>query len=272
MHCDEVMEQADAYGLGALDPDERDLLDRHAETCAACRLLLDEATLDAAQLALATPLQRAPQALRARLMRQLTEEGKPGWRPSMPQRFTGASSNVPVSRRGGRPVWQQAAAASVAAVVLLGAAIWIAGLQMQVNRLQGRSQTLQRGMTDFESQRAALMLLASDGTSRFPMQPTDPSTGAKGAVIWNRDQRKCSIFVTGLPAPSADQVYHVWLVGGDRSWDQGELNSGGRGTAEKSIDLSRYANQAGYQLVVSLQNRQPGSGEWHPILRAWVGD
>jgi hypothetical protein len=282
MQCDEVRELADAYGLGALDAAEREAADRHAESCPTCRRLLEEASLAASSIALATPVHRAPAALHSSVMRQVAAEPSGSGRAiplgRFPNRAGALTTSHEIPRRappkqGSAPWWwgKQGLAASLAVLLLLGAAAGIAGLEMQVNRLQARSQSLQRGLADFEGQRAALMLLASDGTSRFPMQATDAGTPATGAVIWNRSQKRCSVFAAGLPSVSDQQVYHVWLIGDNRSWDEGELASGERGTAEKTIDLSRYADQSSYQLVVAVQPRVQGSGEWHPILRAWVG-
>jgi hypothetical protein len=160
----------------------------------------------------------------------------------------------------------------MAVLLFIGCAVWIAGLQMQVTRLQARSQALQRVTTEFESQRSALLLLASEGSVRFEMQATEPNTGVAGAVIWNPDRHQCSILVSGLPAAAADQTYHIWLVGNQRSWDSGELSTSGTGTAEKTLDLNYMASQPGYQVVVSLQPRRSATGgSWQPILKAWVG-
>lgn len=283
MQCDQVRDSAEAYGLGALDAEEREAVDRHAEACSSCRQLLDEATVDAAALALTAPLHRAPPELRGRLLRQIGAESRTNLLPLPLQRFTGhaATQQSRVSWAGAAPPstpfaygrrWLQTVAASLAVVLLLGAALWIARLQMQMNRVQSRSQAMERGLADFEAQRAAVALLASVGTARLDMQTTDPSSGATGAVIWNREQRKCSVFAIGLPAPPPDQAYHVWLAGPNRSWDEGELMGGAQGTAEKTIDLSRYGGVSSYQLIVSIQPRVPGSGEWQPILRAYIGD
>ena len=222
MRCDEVRDFADAYGLGALDPSERESADRHAEGCAACRQLLDEACIAASAVALATPLYRAPRDLYAAVMRQVTVDSDRSPRPAPLRRIQGRTSEPELTpAQAYRPMqgnhgpswwsWKQGIVASLAAVLLLGAAFWIVGLQMQVNRLQTRSQTLQRGLSDFEGQRAALMLLASDGTSRFPMEPTDTEITATGAVIWNRSQKRCSVFAAGLPSVAQGQAYHVWL-------------------------------------------------------------
>jgi hypothetical protein len=285
MRCDEVRDQADLYGIGALDATEREAMDRHAESCAACHDLLTESATQAGRLGFAAPLRRAPADLRGRLLAQVAAEGRSSRRQFAPLRFVHPSEAAPgvgssqpdgspgrkqrgrVSRR-----WIQGAAAALLLGACIGGSAWVVSLQMQVHRLLSRAQTMQRRMATLETQHDAVMLLVSDGAQRFAMQSSDTSTRASGAVIWNPSQHKCGVFAAGLPTPPPDQAYHVWLMGGNRSWDEGELSTTDGGAATKMIDLSRYADQPGYQLVVSRQPRQSGSGEWQPVLRAWVGD
>ncbi|HTE85559.1 MAG TPA: anti-sigma factor [Dehalococcoidia bacterium] len=288
MRCDEVLEAAEAYALGASDAAERDDLERHLEVCATCRDLVERTMLATASLALAAPLRPAPRLLRSRLLRQIELEresplhtaplkrlfaGEPG--RDDPLRYqvsgTGHTANGRAASRRHWP-WAQSLAAAVAVLLFAGCALWIARLQSQMSRLQARSQTLQRITTEFEGQRSALLLLASEGSVRLQMQPMDPSSGVTGAVIWNPDRHKCSILVSGLPAAAADQTYHIWLVGNQRSWDSGELSTSGTGTAERTLDLNTMSSQAGYQVVVSLQQRRSNDGgNWQPVLKAWVG-
>jgi hypothetical protein len=277
MRCEEVREEADLYAIGALDADEREALERHAESCPGCQELLERATIQAGRLGFAAPSQHAPAELRRRILRDVANDERSPAERAAPIHFSGSASVVSAApwharRPGVLQSWGRVAAVAATVLLLVGGGAWIARMQMQMNRLSERSQTLQRRVADFQSQRDAIMLLASEGTSRFAMQSTDSSTGASGAVIWNPDQRKCSVLAAGLPAAGRDQVYHVWLMGGNRSWDEGELIVAENGMGEKTIDLSRYAAQDNYQLVASRQPRQPGSGEWQPILRAWVGE
>jgi hypothetical protein len=284
MRCEEVREDVELYAVGALDAAERESLERHAESCSACREILDTATLEAARMGFSAPLHRAPTELYARMRRELESAERAGRHQFAPLRFVRpteadatASDSVatsPRSRRKPSTRWQRTTqvAAAVAILAAVGASAWGVDLQIQMHRLVARDQAMQMRVLELEGQREAVMLLVSDGTQRFAMQATDASTGAAGAVIWNPGQHKCSIFAAGLPVPPADQAYHVWLMGGNHSWDEGELSASESGSAEKTIDLSRYSGQANYQLVVSRQPRQSGSGEWQPVLRAWVGD
>jgi hypothetical protein len=283
MDCDEVNETLDAYALGALDGSEREQVERHLETCASCRASADRAVAAAAALGLAAPLLPAPGSLHARLMRQIEQARDPasGGQSSLRRLMVRAPQGrqarlrrfFPSSAREGRRqlAWLQPLAASVAVLLLLGAGVWIVRMQPQLNRLQARSQALQRGMADFEGQRAALMLLASEGTVRYEMQAANPGAGSAGAVIWNPDRHVCSVFVSGLPPAPAGQTYHVWLVGDHRSWDSGELATSPGGLAEKTIDLTSMSNDSGYEIVVSLDQRQGAGSAWQPVLKAWVG-
>jgi anti-sigma factor RsiW len=280
--CEYVREASDAYAIGALDPAEREAIERHAEMCSACREFLEHATLVGASLALTAPLRPAPRELHARVMNQLDHEGGAASATAPIKRLlTGehlnlnsGSSWLPRPGPGHWPRswrWLQPLAASAAVIAVIAGAAWIARLQSQIKTLQTQSRSLQRVANDFETQRSALMLLASDGTIRYDMQATDPGKGVSGAVIWNPDQHKCSVFVSGLPPAPPDQTYHVWLVGYQRSWDGGELSTSGNGTAQKTMDLNPMSSQSGYQVVVSLQQQRASSGAWQPLLKAWVG-
>lgn len=281
MDCDEVRDSLDAYALGALDAGEREQVERHLETCPDCRAEAGRASAVASALALSAPVHAAPPELRARVMRQIEEQERdepesslrrlvihtPGPRtPRMRQLFSPPSS---LGRRA--RTWLQPIAASIAILLLAGAGAWIVQMQRQINRLQARSQAMQRGLAEFEGQRAALMLLASEGTVRYDMQPANPASGLAGAVIWNPDRHVCSIFVSGLPPAPDGESYHVWLVGDHRSWDSGTLSASPEGVAEKTIDLSSMWADSGYQIVVSSQQHQSSGSAWQPMLKAWVG-
>jgi anti-sigma-K factor RskA len=282
MVCEEVRESADAYALGALDATEREALERHIEHCVECRELVEQLSLATSTLALAAPLTAAPKALHSQLMRQIAIESGPI--PGTPTLKSLFASDQSISARsygtaahssvGSRIRWRwvQSIAAVLTLLLFAACALWIARLQTQVSRLQARSQALQRAASDVDVQRSALMLLASEGSVRLEMQPMDPTSGVTGAVVWNPERHKCSILVSGLPAPGDDQTYHIWLVGNQHSWDSGELSTSGSGAAMKTLDLNPVSYQQGYQVVVSLQPRSSSNGgDWQPVLKAWVG-
>jgi anti-sigma factor RsiW len=81
---------AAAYALGALEPDEAHAFERHIESCAVCRDEVAAFVLAADALPLAAPQHPAPRALRGRVMREIAQHsrqaaprGLAAWWPSL---------------------------------------------------------------------------------------------------------------------------------------------------------------------------------------------
>lgn len=77
-HVDNLI---DAYALGALEPDEVARVERHLETCDACRALLDAVRAVTSDLLLAVPQAAPPPALRGRILSRIHDEAQPASRP-----------------------------------------------------------------------------------------------------------------------------------------------------------------------------------------------
>jgi anti-sigma-K factor RskA len=73
-HVDNLI---DAYSLGALEPDEVERVERHLETCDACRALLEAVRAVTNELLLAVPPVSPPPALRGRILSRIHEEAQP---------------------------------------------------------------------------------------------------------------------------------------------------------------------------------------------------
>ncbi len=71
----------DAYALGALEPDEVAWVERHLETCDACRALLDAVRVVTGELLLAVPQAAPPPALRGRILSRIHDEAQPASQP-----------------------------------------------------------------------------------------------------------------------------------------------------------------------------------------------
>ncbi|HEY7339580.1 MAG TPA: anti-sigma factor [Ktedonobacterales bacterium] len=78
-HVDNLI---DAYALGALEPDEVARVERHLETCDACRALLDAVRAVTSDLLLAVPQAAPPSALRGRILSRIHDEAQPASQPS----------------------------------------------------------------------------------------------------------------------------------------------------------------------------------------------
>lgn len=70
-HVDNLI---DAYALGALEPDEVALVERHLETCDACQALLDAVRTVTDGLLLAVPQATPPSSLRVSILSRIHEE------------------------------------------------------------------------------------------------------------------------------------------------------------------------------------------------------
>lgn len=175
MHACPLAEEATAYRLHLMTPDEDRAYRAHLEVCLACRLKVQEVseTLDLLPLTV-TPL-APPPALRGKIMKAVAEEAK-----AAPGR----------ARRWFVPVW--AAAAVVALAV---------GTYSLV-----RIQTLQDRLMGFE-QAASLERTIS-------MRGTDGAPGATGRLVYAREGSgtRIALQVEGLPPLQPGEAYQLWLI------------------------------------------------------------
>lgn len=81
-HDEHVDNLIDAYALGALEPDEVAQVERHLETCDACRALLDAVRAVTSDLLLAVPQVAPPPALRGRILSRIHDEAQPARPPT----------------------------------------------------------------------------------------------------------------------------------------------------------------------------------------------
>jgi len=76
------------HALGALEGEERAALEKHLETCPACRLELDQLRGDMALMAMATTGPKPPQRSRQRLLDAIAKEPRAfGAQPARASRF-----------------------------------------------------------------------------------------------------------------------------------------------------------------------------------------
>jgi anti-sigma-K factor RskA len=81
VHMPHVDDLLDAYALGALDPEDVDLVERHIEVCDTCRSLLESSRQTAEELLLVAPQVAPPPELRERILariRSLPANEQPG--------------------------------------------------------------------------------------------------------------------------------------------------------------------------------------------------
>jgi anti-sigma-K factor RskA len=184
------------YALGALEGDERTILQKHLEDCADCRRDLEQLRGDAALLALSVSGPMPPQRSRQRLMTAISREAK-------------VSSPV----LGKRPFawwgvfgWAAAAAMLVLAVLLLKSndtlSQQVASLKNQATEQQASLQQAKEIVETFTAADAAHVTLVAANT---PPQP-------QGKAIYLRRRASLVFLANNMPALPPQKAYELWLI------------------------------------------------------------
>jgi anti-sigma-K factor RskA len=191
------IDEIPAYALGALDSEERQLVEEHLKSCAVCRAeaLAYQKVLEG--LPMTAPLRNPPPDLRAKILaktaRPLNRQAQPAARPDQPNR-------QPISARGAfwqrlsSPVWPV-----IALLLLIALVVSNLALLNRVNQLQASQTNIQ--------------LAALTGTDNAP--------DADGVLVYNPNWQNGVLIVANLPRLSDNEDYQLWLI------EDGQRTSGG---------------------------------------------
>ncbi|HST12860.1 MAG TPA: anti-sigma factor [Terriglobales bacterium] len=184
------------HALGTLEGDERAALERHLETCSACRLELDQLRGDMALMAMATAGPKPPQRSRQRLLDAIAKE------PRVP---------TPVAARTrfnlwGALGWAAAAGMFLVVVHLRRENFGLRETANQLAQLTGRqtvelanAQRVMETLTAPETQ--AITLVAAKG----PPQP-------QGKAFYLKNESGLVFVANNLPQLPPDKIYELWLI------------------------------------------------------------
>lgn len=176
-----------AYVLGALEPDEVDLVERHLEGCAACSAELRIQRRVAEELLVAATQRSAPPQVRERLMEQIRALGAaPSAQGAPPAAATEAEQTPPhVAPRSSSRIaraWQ-------AAFGRVGASTGDDEVDQELRDL----------MLDPES-----IVITVSGT------PDAPAATAR--LIASPQRSKAVLLASGLKAPGVGRAYQIWFL------------------------------------------------------------
>jgi anti-sigma-K factor RskA len=184
------------HALGALGGDERAALERHLESCPACRLELDQLRGDMALMAMATTGPKPPQRSRQRLLDAIAKE------PRVPTQ---------VAARTHLNWWSALAWAAAAGMFLVVVQLRREnfGLRETANRLAqltasqtvelANAQRVMETLTAPETQ--AITLVAAKG----PPQP-------QGKAFYLKNKSGLVFVANNLPPLPPDKIYELWLI------------------------------------------------------------
>jgi hypothetical protein len=242
LDCEPVREDIEAYALGALDAFSTRRLEAHLRTCASCRDLVRAYALTVDQIALSTPIARAPARLKERVL------GSVGaFRPTVTP-----ATLVRTSR------WWAAAAVLFLAFGI-GAVVWAFTLSAQVNDLKRDNAALaqlsqsdaedrtrllqvQADVNNAKSQQRAMEAVIADQQAliRLALDPDLIPTEMLGTTVapqaycryvWSSSQSMGALNCQNVPSISFALTYQLWAVRGERVISFGTFTPRSDGTA-----------------------------------------
>jgi anti-sigma-K factor RskA len=232
MSHSEYEELAAGYVLGALEPDDEHVFQRHLGGCEACEANVRELEAVAGELAYAVPPVDPPDTLWAGIRREIQPEA--ARRPTVPRPAT-PDAGARGRGRGRRLLPGLAAAAAILLVVVLS--LWNLNLRDENATYRDRVTALERATELANDPNAALVTL----------DDSPGPQGARAAVIASSLQDRGVLIVENLPPLAQDRVYELWGAPG-----------GDFGKAEKAL-VFQPLRRPGTQTLVFEVPIQPGT-------------
>lgn len=196
----QFQEMVEAYALGALDAQERALLEEHLGAgCAECARAVDEANWLVSQLAHLAPSVAPSELLKRRLLQTVHAE---------------VDATEPMAlARGVTPWWLWAGVAAL--LVFTAYSAWNARqLRIEIDEISRRAaaalernKELQRDLA--AAQRDARIL--TDPRSRKIMLPATHTQMPELEVMWHPELGIC-VMGDKVPMPNSKRVFQVWLI------------------------------------------------------------
>jgi hypothetical protein len=206
MAIEHVTNLIDAYALGALEPDEVDMVESHLEGCEECRAYARRAYATANQLLLylAAPTATPPPSLRERTLARVRAAAEADAQPDTPL----AQPRIDINGQSTPPTGQtrqttDAGASNPFARILRGL-LGAAGGESAPGAQSSQADALLRE------------LLADPDCVIWPVGGTDDAPHASGRLIGSRARRRAVLFTSGLRNPGATREYQVWFLAGGK--------------------------------------------------------
>ena len=174
-----------AWVLGALDPEEAEVLRAHVEGCASCRETMARLQRAVGAMPLAVDEVAPPARLRARVLAAAAASGG----PSVALMRVRRKLTRPVRRNALAPLFERLPVYAAAAAVIVAL---VAGVV--AGELAGRQTA------------------APNPVARFTLSGHQSLAGAKATVIDLKSDGLALVDFSGLPALGQGRVYEVWLI------------------------------------------------------------
>ncbi|MFB9660146.1 anti-sigma factor domain-containing protein [Glycomyces mayteni] len=241
-----------AWALDAVDPDERDRIEGHLDSCASCTQEADELREAVSRLSDTTRVD-PPMRLRAAVLARAhhTRQEAPATRAPEPEGSGARSARSRASRlaqrRRPRPpaIGRRRLRLGLGAVGLAAAAAF-GGVFATWSLLPRTAPT--------EADRVSAVLAAPDAEVAF----TDAEGAGSVTVISSAGLDQAVVVVSGLPDAGADHAYQVWAVEGTTPVSAGVMDPG------DSSSTMLIDGMSGIEIIAVT--REPAGGSATPTL------
>ena len=303
--CEEIADLSASYALGALEGEEKSIVEEHLERCPACRMVLEQDREIVGRLPEAVKVSDPPSALKGRLFARVD-----AYEAEAKEETAAAADGGKGSGRSwlslfrNRPyVFGTAMAALVA--LLLG---WSISQTVRVNRISGQdSRTFERlreleAMNSAVSSRVqeleamnekvstnvntvkeenvqlasvvrrqwdALAFATAPEIKAVRFDGTDGSPTVKASLFLDDSTLRAMMMITGLKPPVEGYTYQMWLVTSEKKVvSLGTFRTIADGYAAWAFQMP-YSAAPYYTYIVSMEPR--GGSDWPttpPVLRS----
>ena len=187
------------YALGELAGVERNELEEHLHTCAACRRELQALRGDLGLLGLSSSGPQPPARSKERLMRAIAAE---------PRRVP-SSAPVELSRRSLWRAWVPACAAL--ALLFVTIVMWRSNRTMN-NQLAELANQNQEQTVRLDRLNEELRLLKSPDAVHVSLNPMKSPRQPSGTAIFSSSQKRMMFMASNLPPVPEGKAYELWII------------------------------------------------------------
>jgi anti-sigma-K factor RskA len=181
------------HALGVLEGDERVLLEKHLEECAACRRELEQLRGDMGLMALSTAGPVPPRRARQRLLDSVAREPRRAVAPAQPGWWT----LVP---------WIATAALAVGLV-----AVWLQNLNLQ-RRVSGLQNQSAQQQAELQRAREVVSTLTATDAMRVTLVAAKNPPQPQGKAIYVRDRSSLIFLASNFQPLPPQKAYELWLI------------------------------------------------------------
>jgi anti-sigma-K factor RskA len=180
--------------LGTLEGDERQVLEKHLQECAACRRELESLRGDMALMALSTAGPKPPARSRERLMAAMAKE---------PRRETVSPPRRP---------WWVLAPSLLAVVFLLLVILLMRQNSALTQRIAAMDYDAAAQQVELRRAHEIVSTLTANDAMRVTLVAAKTPPQPQGKAIYVRDRSSLIFIASNMPAPPPQKAYELWLI------------------------------------------------------------